>query len=65
MTKTGEIVFDEEGNFVEINGNIPDRRAFEFVELSEYYKAIDHLQIRLNEIGERVKEAEEIIKTLI
>ena len=49
--KKGEIVFDENGKVVEVNGYDGGRKNFKFIELSEYYQTVDHCQHLINKMN--------------
>jgi hypothetical protein len=68
MNKHGEIVFDDNGNVIKVNGYNGNRKSFEFIELSEYYKIVNLFEKLLDantkQNEEFRKEAQQLLNLL-
>lgn len=63
--KFGEIVFDNKGNVVEVNGYDGNRKSFEYVELSTYYNKIEEIEDYVDDLERTIKEIKEKLRELL
>ena len=65
MNKLGEIVFDDDGKVIEVNGYDGGRKSFEYIELSEYYSKLDEMHDELLSAKKSIDDVLKILRRLI
>ena len=64
MNKHGEIVFDDNGKVLEVNGYDGDRKSFEYIELSTYYSRVEAVEYQIHLLEIYLKDLKSLVKDL-